>query len=125
MSVTTGVRSSSTASLHRVLVGVRRRAGRRAAAVEHEHVEAAVGAHRGLDRAQKVGALANVAGHGGRAQPLRLLAQQLLAAREHHDVRALLAQRLGARQPESRGGAQHERGAPAQPEIHRYRLATR
>ena len=83
------VRSSATASSTDSAVSAVAAAGRRAAAVQDEDVDAAERAHRRLDEALEVLGDRQVALDGERADPLRLALQQLAAAREHRDVRAL------------------------------------
>ncbi len=105
-------------AVERVGIGVERAAGRRAAAVPDEDVEAAEALDRGRDGALEIGVVGHVAGDRDAAEARRVLLELVGAAREEDDVRALLRERLGAREPEPGRGAADERGAPAQSEIH-------
>ena len=78
---------------------------RRAAAVVDEDVDASERFDRLLDEALQVLRVRDVAANGERSEPLRLSLELVPAAREHGDVRALRAQRLGGRQAHPGGRA--------------------
>ncbi len=54
------------------------------------------------------------------ADPLGLALEELLAPREHDDVRALARERLGDAEADARGRAADDRRPAAESEIHRY-----
>ena len=67
----------------------------------------------------EVGGAREVARHGERADPGRLALDDVGAAREHRDVRALRGERLGDREAHALGGAEHDRAPSVKAEIHR------
>ena len=120
-----GAEEEAVRAVERLGVGVERAAGRRAAAVPDEDVETAEAVDGGRDGALESSVVGHVPDYGDAAQPGCVLLELVGAAREEDDVRALLRERLGAREPEPGRGAADERGAPAQPEIHAARLTAK
>ena len=95
-----------------------RGAGRRAAGVPDEHVDAAERLHGRLDRALEILGDRDVAADGERSDAVGLALEQVAPACEHRDVRAFGSEGLGRCEPEPGGRARDEGGAPFQSEIH-------
>ena len=91
---------------------------RRAAAVDHEDVDAAVPLDGCGDEPLQIGRARDVAGDREGAEPRRLALERLGAAREHDDVRTLAGERLGAAEADARGRAADDGRAPGEPEVH-------
>ena len=91
------------------------RAPRRAAAVVHEDVDAAEGLERALDEALEVARVRQVAADGEGADPLGLALEDVAAAREHRDVRALVGERLRGCEAHPGRRAADDRRAPTKP----------
>ena len=95
-----------------------RGAGRRPAAVQDEHVEAAERADRRLHEALEVLRDREVALHAERAEALGLALEKVSSPPEHRDVRALGDEFLGDREAHPRGGPADDRRATGEPEVH-------
>src|SRR5439155_21139507 len=106
--------------LDRLLVELERACARRAARVVDQNVDAAVRLDRHRDDPLRVERRRYVARDCERAQPIGLTLEHVLAPREHDDVRALLDQRFGDAEADSRRGAADDRRAPLQAEVHRF-----
>ena len=101
--------------LHRQVFGA---AGRRPAAVPHENVDALERLVRLLDEPLEISRARDVPADRERSDPLGLALEQVAAAREHGDVRTLGRERLGRGESQAGGGAEHDRRAAFQPEVH-------
>ena len=110
--------------LHRGLhlLGVELGGGRtrRAARVVDEDVDASVRVDGRLHEPLEVVGARHVADDGEAADPLGLALDELAAAREQDDVRALAGERLGDAEPDARRRAADDGRAAGEPEIHRY-----
>jgi hypothetical protein len=91
---------------------------RRAAAVVDEDVDAAERLERLLDEAFQILRVRDVAADGEGSEALRLACELIAAAREHGDVRAFRAQRLGGSEAHSGGRAADDRRPAAETELH-------
>ena len=77
---------------------LRRRAGRRPPAVQHDDVDPAERSDGRRDQAVEVDGPGQVAGDGQGADPCRLALDDVRAAREHRHVRTLRDEPLGDRE---------------------------
>ena len=93
-------------------------AGRRAARVPDEDVDAAERLHGALDQPLEVRRIRHVAAYGERAEPVRLALELVAPAREHRHVRALVGERLGGCEAEAGRSSADDRRPAAQTEIH-------
>src|SRR6476619_1493137 len=103
---------------HLPRVELRRRRSLGPARVVHEDVDAAVRLDRGVDETLEVVRLRDVTGDGQAAEAGRFPLEQLSAAREHRNVRALALERLGDAEADAGGGATDDRSAAVETEIH-------
>ena len=94
------------------------RAGRRAARVPDEHVDAAERLHGALDEPLEIRRIGHISSYGERAQPVRLALELVAAAREHGHVGALVGERFSRSEPEAGRSSADDRRPAAQTEIH-------
>src|SRR5438067_1496760 len=98
-------------------------AARRAAAVHDQDVERAEGLERPVHEALEILRVGEVAADGEGADTLGLALEQVAAAREHGDVRALLGERLRDREAHPGRRAADDRRAPLEAEVHQRAAA--